>query len=61
MRSALARWKIRSDEEEATVHAWLNELEWVWLGFFIVSWIFLIAALGYAAAHISLRQPHKKA
>lgn len=43
------------------MHAWLNELEWVWLGFFIVSWIFLIAALGYAAAHISLRQPHKKA
>ncbi len=61
MRSALARWTIRSDQEEATVHAWLNELEWVWLGFFMVPLIFLIAALGYAAAQISLRQPHKKA
>jgi hypothetical protein len=48
-------------EEEVTVHAWLNELEWLWLGFFMAPWILLIAALGYAAAHISLRQPDKRA
>jgi hypothetical protein len=39
----------------------MNELDWVWLGFFMVAWILLIAALGYAAALNSLREPHKKA
>jgi hypothetical protein len=43
-----------------TVHAWMNELDWIWLSFFMILWILLIAALGYAAALVSLRGPHKK-
>ena len=43
------------------MHAWMNELDWIWMSIFMVLWIFLIAALGYAAALSSLREPHKKA
>jgi hypothetical protein len=43
------------------VHALMNELDWVWLSFFMIVWILLIATLGYAAAFSSLKEPHKKA
>jgi hypothetical protein len=39
----------------------MNGLDWVWISVFVVLWIFLISAFGYAAALISLREPHKKA
>jgi hypothetical protein len=43
------------------MHAWMNEFDLIWMGFFMVLWILLIAAFGYAAAVVSLRGPHKKA
>ena len=55
------RRHARGGTKEATVHAWMNELDWIWMSFFMVLWILLIAALGYAAALVSLREPHKKA
>ena len=55
------RRHARGGTKEATVHTLMNELDWIWLTFFMVLWILLIAALGYAAALVSLRRPHKKA
>jgi hypothetical protein len=43
------------------MHAWMNELDWIWMSFFMVLWILLIAALGYAAALVSPREPYTKA